>query len=262
MCREMESTIMMPEMRRGLLTVPLLFLLGAAALGEGCGGNVSIESSGSAGSGASGTSGSGGSGTSGPSGTSTGTSSSSGSSACPTVQPSQGDACPVDNQTCFYDSGGCGSTEAECDSSREWLILSPQPPACGCPAELPTAGTACNPCCEQSCSYAPPGQCGPSATCSPSGFWTVSIPPCPPPLACSDATTPGACASVGNYRWLVPGCALPSIFTAGCFDAADCVVGSGCPSGQSCFAVDTDPCWDSNCTVCAGGKADICAGPG
>jgi hypothetical protein len=82
------------------------------------------------------------------------------------------------------------------------------------------------------------------------------------PVACSDLTTPGACASGDACRWLVPGCDAIAPFQAGCFDAADCVVGSVCASGQSCVVVDTNPCWDSNCLSCSGGTADICAGPG
>ncbi len=245
---------MMPEMLRGVLTVPFLLLVGAAALGEGCGGNVSVESSAS--------SGSGGSGASGTAGTSNGGSIGTGPSACPTAQPVSGSPCPFEGQDCFYDDGsGCGGVEAYCGGGQ-WFVVLPDPPACGCPAELPGAGTPCSPCCQETCSYASPGQCGPSATCSPSGTWSVSVPPCPPPLLCANAMDPDACASVGDCRWLVPGCALPSVFSAGCFDAADCVVGSGCPDGQSCLAVDTDPCWDSNCTTCSGGVADICAGPG
>jgi hypothetical protein len=130
-----------------------------------------------------------------------------------------------------------------------------------CPAEIPAEGSACDPCCTESCSYSAPGQCGPSATCSPSGTWNVVYPPCVA-QACSSITDPITCGTAGGCRWLVPACGQPSVFGEGCYDSDDCDPSTGCPSGQSCIKVDTDPCWDSNCAVCSGGTADICSGPG
>jgi hypothetical protein len=131
---------------------------------------------------------------------------------------------------------------------------------CACPTEVPDESSPCAPCMGEMCPYTFDG-CGPSAFCSATGVWQVVISTCPPAALCSLSTTPSACASSSACRWLVPGCGSAG-FTAGCFDATDCVPGTGCASGQSCAAVDTDPCWDSNCTECSGGQADICTGPG
>jgi len=130
----------------------------------------------------------------------------------------------------------------------------------GCPAQQPTPGAACSPA-GLMCHYGGAG-CGPSAQCSANGTWSIIVPPCPPMEPCSALTTAPDCATVSTCRWLVPGCVMPPPFAAGCFDAQDCVPGTVCASGQSCVTVDTDPCWDSNCTTCSGGKADVCYGPG
>jgi hypothetical protein len=217
---------MMSSIRRRSLGTAIFLLVAASLAGGACGGNVTVASS-------SGGSTSGG-------GTSTGTGSTTG-----TVTSTSTSA----GSTTGAGSGGGSGCQ----------------PACTCPPTIPTAGTPCNPCCTESCSYAMGGTCGPSAQCSPSGIWSISVPPCPPPEPCSAITTPGMCESAGGCRWLVPGCTTkmpPDGFTAGCFDVADCTVGSTCSSGQSCVTVDTNPCWNSNCEVCSGGTADICFGPG
>jgi hypothetical protein len=125
-----------------------------------------------------------------------------------------------------------------------------------CPADEPSVGTPCA--AGLSCTYP---SCVSGAEdniwCS-GGMWTtdgVGL-----PCSCSSYSTSSDCASAG-CRWLVPGC-YATAFTPGCFDPTDCTLGASCPSGQTCTAVDADPCWDSNCDTCSGLAANICTGPG
>ena len=128
-----------------------------------------------------------------------------------------------------------------------------------CPADEPSGGSPCAPeglsCTYTTCFYGAKDQ----VSCI-GGTWndedSLGTLPCP----CSSYTTPSACASAG-CRWLIPGCGQTA-FTPGCFDQTDCTLGAmGCLGGQTCTAVDADPCWDSNCTTCSGLAANICLGP-
>jgi hypothetical protein len=238
-----------------------MFLLLATGLGAavGCGGNVAISPS------AGTTSGSGGAASS---GTVTGGTTSTatltgagGGGACPAAQPAAGSPCSVEGQLCPYRGSGCdGGGTMRC-SGAAWATVPVSPPACVCPPVLPVHGSACDPCCPEPCPFND-GGCGPVALCSAAGTWNVEMPNCPA-VACSVHANPQACAGLPWCRWLVPACGGdPPAFTEGCFDATDCTPGALCPSGQSCVAVDTNPCWDSNCAACAGSKAAICVGPG
>jgi hypothetical protein len=238
----MEREIMMKNL--GIRAAAMLFLTVAAGSAGACGGTVSVG--GSTGTGSVGSAGNGG-----ETGTGTGTA----LPGCPASEPQNGDACASQGLTCNYPTAGCGvGVEASCFDGI-WSLAGPA--TCACPAQLPAGGSPCDPCCTNTCSYAMGSTCGPSAMCDPSGTWTVTVPPCPPP-SCGQLTQPLDCAMMDGCRWLVPGCSSPPpSFYEGCYPADCDPNGGGCPMA-TCIQVDTDPCWNSGCTACSGGTAYVC----
>jgi hypothetical protein len=47
-------------------------------------------------------------------------------------------------------------------------------PICACPNTLPSAGSACNPCCGQPCPFLDDAGVGSTTQCAPDGTWLVS----------------------------------------------------------------------------------------
>src|SRR4051812_44545184 len=82
-------------------------------------------------------------------------------SACPAQPPAQGSSCSQDGLLCIYGAGMCVfASTVEC-SGGTWMTLG-GPVCAACPAALPAQGSPCDPCCAQTCSYAPGNACGPT----------------------------------------------------------------------------------------------------
>ena len=179
--------------------------------------------------------------------------------ACPPGQPSSGEACSSEGQSCSYDYQ-CSGAHATCQGGAWWIDEYGVGCAAICPGEVPQEGAFCDVCClPPACTYEIPG-CSPTeAHCRQDGSWQVGPGDCnpPPPMSfCGFHGAQGECQGDANCRWIVPGCTVPTLPAAGCFAKDDCAGDFEC-GGQQCAAASIDPCWDKGCNACAA-KAMLC----
>jgi hypothetical protein len=128
--------------------------------------------------------------------------------------------CPYGNQV---DARGC----ALCACKPSTCAPAECPPPPPLPVRMCGSGEISQPVCQRNSA----GACG----------WVV--PPCPGD--CSQAQNQGSCGAIAGCVWLQPGCAEPSIPTAGCYAAAN--VGCAdkmyqCPAGKQCQQRTINPC--------------------
>jgi hypothetical protein len=128
---------------------------------------------------------------------------------CPYGQQKDAEGCAI----CACNSATC--TPAECP---------PPPPL---PVRMCSGGGVSQPVCQRNSA----GTCG----------WVVPL--CPGD--CGQAANQGTCAAIAGCTWLQPGCAEPSIPTAGCYASAS--VGCAekmftCPAGKQCQRRNINPC--------------------
>jgi hypothetical protein len=120
-----------------------------------------------------------------------------------------------------------------------------RPEECPAPPPLPPGTTCANgafspPVCQRNAA----GTCG----------WLV--PPCPG--ACSRASNQGTCSSIPGCVWLQPGCAEPSIPTAGCYPTTSLGCAEGnvtCPADKQCQKRTINPCLSTTATPPVAGTA-------
>ena len=190
---------------------------------------------------------------------------------CPDQEPAAGAACSGSLSCEFLDPTGC--TKLYFCETGQWQMTSGcNPPPCTpedpcepppeCPVQAPTWGEPCSG--MVSCSYEIDVGCGPqpaTATCD-GATWSVqpSISCNPPaPADCPTLPTEEQCSAFPNCRWLVPGCGMPALPQAGCFEATDCLDAS-CLAGETCQEVVINPCHNQLCDAC-GGLVSVCLPP-
>jgi hypothetical protein len=171
---------------------------------------------------------------------------------CPDTQPADGSACSDEGATCQYGDPSCNEAGADATCTGGAWSVSQYGPACvlTCPAALPVAGTPCDGCCLASdCAYLDATGCPIQIACE-NGVWVTSATQCTPTSACATLDM-NACGSAQGCRWIaLPGCpSSPQSFPQGCYPVDDCASDADC-NGETCKAVEVDPCPFGDCNAC------------
>jgi hypothetical protein len=176
---------------------------------------------------------------------------------CPASKPSNGDACAVVGQSCWYEEDvPCGELEqvqAVCLESGWEVMASYCQPEPVCPDALPVVGSDCTGWYEAYwCTYPVQTTCGEQfvgVSCSlteAGDIWVVDMAlSCG---ACDGYAAEAECSSDPGCQWLTPGCEGEPI-TTGCYPTTGCDV-TGCAPGLVCAEKTYNPCYGELCDAC------------